>query len=639
MHEKTTSRKTLFLLALTALGVVYGDIGTSPLYAIREIFFGNALTRYTHADVLGAISIVFWALTIIVALKYILFVLRADNDGEGGVFALLGLIQRLGDNAYVLLGIFLMFAAGLLFGDGVITPAISVLSAVEGLSVVTHTFSPYVVPLTVVILIGLFAVQSRGTAKMGLLFGPIMVVWFVAIALLGLSHIVTNPQILYAVNPVFALQFFLSHDPRTIFLVLGSVMLVVTGGEALYADLGHFGKLPIRLSWFAVTYPALILNYFGQGAYLLSGRPVVAGNLFYSLVPGPLVIPMVLLATMATVIASQALISGAFSLSRQAVGLGLLPYLSYYHTHEEHAGQIYVPFVNWTLLIGSVLFVFAFGSSARLAGAYGLAVSGVMFVTTLCMIVIARGYWKWSKLLSWAVFVPLLFVDGLFLVANSFKFLEGGFIPVGIAGLFALIFTTWAWGRRHIQYAYDHYPVTTIADVIAEKKKGHNFPKAVILMTSAHITSVHDNLPIIKQIFLDRYGALPLHTILLKIDRLREPTIRGSRYDVINLFSDATHGSVISVTVRFGFMEEPDVEAILDGIAKQKEVPLPPSHHEWLIHVLQPMIHVDPGVSVWTRMRAFLFMTIHRVAATPMDYFKLGKNEPLSVDYLPVYLS
>ncbi len=339
-HSGHSGKNKLMLLALGALGVVYGDIGTSPLYAIKEIFFGHALTHHTNADIFGVISLVFWSLTLVVAFKYVFLVLRADSDGEGGVFALYSLIGQLNKKTYAAIITLLVIAAGLLYGDGIITPAISVISAVEGLSFITKTFDPYIVPITVAILTGLFFIQSKGTAKVGAIFGPIMLIWFGAIAILGGKEVIQTPAILASLNPLYAFQFLTSHNIHTIFMVLGSVMLVITGGEAMYADMGHFGRLPIRISWYVITFPALILSYLGQGAYMLSGKEVIGENLFFSLVPHQFLIPMVILATLATVIASQALISGAFSLTAQAISLGLFPYLPMQHTHEEHEGQV-----------------------------------------------------------------------------------------------------------------------------------------------------------------------------------------------------------------------------------------------------------------------------------------------------------
>ena len=424
MSDHLTKRSKLGVLGLSfgALGIVYGDIGTSPLYSVNEMFFGHYRPELSHTNILSLISLVIWSLIIVVAFKYVFWVLKADNEGEGGVFALFALLRQHKNKIVLSVSALLIIAAGLLFGDGIITPAISVLSAVEGLKVITPTLNPYVVPITIAILTGLFAIQSRGTHKIGKLFGPVILVWFFALAALGLREIISSPAILEAFNPLHAARAFTLFPAEKLLILLGSVMLVVTGGEALYADMGHFGALPIRLSWFTIVMPCLILNYLGQGAYLLQGKEVISDNLFYSLVPSSLLAPMVILASMATVIASQALISGAFSLTSQGIALGLLPRLKISNTNEHHEGQIYISFVNWSLFVGCVLLVIGFGSSAALASAYGLAVSGVMVVTTLSMILIARKLWNWSRLASLGLFVPLLAFDSMFLTANSLKF-------------------------------------------------------------------------------------------------------------------------------------------------------------------------------------------------------------------------
>ena len=390
-HLSHAPRGKLAPLTIGALGVVYGDIGTSPLYAIDQIFSGPAAVARVPDNVLGAISLVIWTITLIVVIKYAWLVLRAENDGEGGVFALYSLIHRYRNKGGGVLLWSLMLGAGLLFGDGMITPAISVLSAVEGLEVVTPACAPYILPITVVLLTGLFAIQYKGASGVGVVFGPILIVWFVVIAALGGAAVMREPGILAAFNPFYGIVFLSKVGWREALLVLSALMLVVTGGEALYADLGHFGARPIRVGLFAVVFPALLLNYLGQGAYLLGGTPIAGGKLFYSLAPAPLLLPLVVLATMATVIASQALISGAFSLTWQAIGIGLLPRVDVQHTHHAHAGQIYVPFTNWGLYVGCVALVLGFGSASAMAAAYGLAVAGVMLITSLAMFVIASG--------------------------------------------------------------------------------------------------------------------------------------------------------------------------------------------------------------------------------------------------------
>ena len=397
MARRPTGRQ-LVALSVGALGVVFGDIGTSPLYSVRECLHGEHGIGVFPDTVLGVLSLIFWALTLIISIKYVGYVLRADNQGEGGILALMALVtsvpglKKNTTRAAVMLG---LFGAALLFGDGVITPAISVLSAVEGLEVATPSFSPYVVPLSIIILIGLFRVQKRGTGDVGAVFGPIMVVWFLTIGAMGFSQIITNPRVLFAMNPVHAFAFLANHGHKG-FLVLGSVFLAVTGGEALYADMGHFGARPMRVSWFAVALPALLLNYFGQGALLLR-RPETIENPFFRMAPSWGLYPLVALSTVATVIASQALISGAFSLARQALMLGYLPRVSVEHTSDKHIGQIYVPTINWLLMLATLALVFGFKSSSALAAAYGVAVTLNMMITTILAYIVARRKWNWGS--------------------------------------------------------------------------------------------------------------------------------------------------------------------------------------------------------------------------------------------------
>ncbi len=635
-HARPASLSRLAFLTLGALGVVYGDIGTSPLYAVREIFFGHAATTHTQADVLGVISLIFWALTLIVTIKYVIFVLRADSDGEGGVFAIYSLIYQLKKKKYQILLLMTIFASGLLFGDGIITPAISVLSAVEGLTVATPFFTPYIVPITIAILTGLFLIQKKGTAKVGLVFGPIMLTWFIVLALLGLPHILENPQIFIAMNPWFAANFLLSHSIHIVLIVLGYIMLVITGGEAMYADLGHFGKKPIRLGWLGIAYPALFLNYFGQGAYLLSGKPVIEGNLFFSMVPSWGIYPMIALATMATVIASQALISGAFSLTTQAVSLGLFPFLHIKHTHKEHSGQIYVNFINWALYAGSIGLVLYFQSSGRLAAAYGLAVAGDMFVNTIGMMVIAREYWKWPVFAALGLFVPFLFIDSTFLFANSLKFIEGGFIPVSVACVVFFIIFAWRWGRTHVRKTLEQYSVMTVNELIDIKKKAKDMiPRTIVFMTPDPITEVSDNLPALKQMFWERYGMLPKHLIFLTVINLRVPHARHDRYEVTKLFDDPKLGSITGVKVKFGFMEEPHVEETLEGLAAHHEIPVD-SHEDWTIHVVHERVRSGGFKNLWNRMLFGIFKFLHRNSDSADHYFGLGRKHPLTIEILPV---
>jgi KUP system potassium uptake protein len=442
-----------WFLALTALGIVYGDIGTSPLYAFQVALTGIGHPVPTRADVLGIVSLIFWALMLMVSLKYVIFVLRADNDGEGGILALLSLVVgagRIRDGAklpvLVLLGV---IGAALLYGDGVITPAISVLSAMEGLKLVAPSFDKFIVPVTLAILIALFLIQRRGTESIGRLFGPIMVIWFVVIGVLGAAGIWASPAIIAAINPVEAARF-LVNDPFISFAVIGAVFLALTGGEALYADMGHVGPAAIRRAWFGLVLPALVLNYFGQGALLLAD-PTAADNPFYKLAPTLVLAPMVALAALATIIASQSLISGVFSLSRQAMLMGLCPRARIVSTSSDEAGQIYVPAANWLLMVGTLLTVILFRTSDNLAAAYGIAVSGTMLTTTILLYRVAVTRWKWSPAIAIPVIAGFAVIDAAFVVSNSMKIVAGGWFPVVIGGAIAILMLSWRKGASEVK--------------------------------------------------------------------------------------------------------------------------------------------------------------------------------------------
>ncbi len=633
-------RGGLPLLTIGALGVVYGDIGTSPLYAVNEIFFGHGKLAASTESILGAIGLIVWVLTIVISLKYIIFVLRADNDGEGGVFALLQFIQNIPWIGIAAMSAFLIFAAGLLFGEAVITPAISVLAATEGLGIVTPLFQTYVIPLTIGILTLLFALQHKGTAKVGMIFGPIVVVWFFAIGILGIHAISAHPEILAAFNPLYALRFLQHITFHTALLVLGAVMLAVTGGEALYADMGHFGKRPIRIGWFALVYPALILNYLGQGAYLLSGQAATNGNIFYSMVPRSQLFPMVILATCATVVASQALISGVFSLARQAMSLDLIPRLRVVYTHAKHEGQVYIPFVNWVLYIACVVIVLFFKTPTALAGAYGLAVSGLMVATSLAMIGVARAYWRWSIAASVALFGAFALLDAIFLFANSLKFLEGGFVPFGIGVLFFIIMTTWRWGRRLTHDGYNQYHRMNVAGLIKIKSSPLTpvLEKSAIMMSMDPVTSPDDKVPPIAQFFWERYAALPKDIIFLTVTTTKEPYIYQDRYDiaVFQNKDSGTGGSVAAVTLRFGFMEIPDVESVLAELAAHREIHLPANPDDWLVEVVMGRLIPSPDMGFWRKISFHIFRTLRNLTGPSYYFYGLGKEMPLSLEMIPV---
>lgn len=635
--------KALFGMSLAALGVVYGDIGTSPLYAVNEIFFGRAQHEIGRSDILGITSIIFWVITLIVTIKYISIVLNADSDGEGGVFSLYSLIQKSKVNnrfTQLLITLFII-ASGLLLGDGIITPAISVVSAVEGLKVATSALDAYIVPITIVILTGLFFIQSSGTHKIGKVFGPIIGIWFFSIGIIGFNSVFNNPSILQAFNPLYAIRFFFEHNIKTIFTVLGSVMLVITGGEAMYADMGHFGKKPIRISWFSLVYPTLLLNYFGQGAYMLSGKEVLSNNIFYSMVPKFFLLPMVILATFATIIASQALISGAFSLIAQAVSLGLLPYLKIIHTHEKHHGQIYIPAINWFLYIGCVILVLIFQSSSKLASIYGLAVSGDMVITSLAMIAVSSYIWKWNINKSFIVFIPFLLIDSFFLAANSLKLFEGGYIPLGISLLVLVVIQSWQWGRSFITREYESHKKNKVSELVEMKRNKvyPEIPKSYIFMTPRKKT-LEDYMPALMNIFIERYGALPKHIIFLTVQIEKKPYVeKTNRYSITN-FGDVgwEKDTFASVAVRFGFMEDPNVEAVLQNLANNNEILIDTDKHKWLIEVMHERVYANDVHGFFNRLRAGIFMFISQFADTADHYFKLGDNEPLAIEVVPVKL-
>jgi len=630
-------RGGLAALSIGALGVVYGDIGTSPLYAVDQVFSGPAGVAATPANVLGSISLAIWTITLIVAVKYALLVLNAQNDGEGGVFALYGLLHKYKNHGALVLLWSLMLGAGLLFGDGMITPAISVLSAVEGLDVATPAFAPYVIPITVALLTALFAIQFKGASRIGVVFGPVLIVWFVVIAVLGVSQIAREPQILAAFNPVLGLAFLARSGLREALLILSAMMLVVTGGEAMYADLGHFGARPIRVSWFAIVFPALLANYLGQGAYMLSGAPVVGGKLFYSMAPAPMLYPLVLLATVATVIASQALISGAFSLASQAIGLGLFPRIAVLHTHRAHAGQIYIPFVNWSLFLGCVALVVAFGSAAALAAAYGLAVAGVMLITSLAMFAIARRYWRWSALRTALVWAPLTAVNAAFLIASSLKFLEGGFVPLSVGAAAFVIMATWRWGRKATFAAYAAKSTMTMAELIA-LHRGAKFlvERNALLMAPHPLHHPGDRAPALVALLWERSGVLPRNMIFVEVTHPKVPYIRDNRYHVTVFDRDGDKGSIIGVELRFGFMEEPNVERFLEDMARHRQIDLPSDPSQWIVHVAHENLLPARSMSVFRRLRFRLFLFLRLVSRPAYYAYGLGDEVRLSVEIMPV---
>ncbi len=572
--------------------------------------------------------------------KYAAFVLRANSDGEGGVFALYSLLHKYKAESpyFAVLLAGLMLGAGFLFGDGIITPAISVLSAVEGLKAATPMFAEAVVPATLVILAALFAVQHKGTVGVGRIFGPILILWFGVIAVLGVRQIELHPEILHAFNPIYGFTFLRQSEAHRALLTLGALMLVVTGGEAMYADLGHFGARPIRIGWYAVVFPALVLNYLGQGALMLGQPPAQGEQLFYSMAPHALLYPMVGLATLATVIASQALISGAFSITAQAIALGLLPRLHVVHTHHAHEGQIYIRFVNWALFAGCVALVFSFRSAGSLAAAYGLAVSGVMVVTSIAMIPVGARDWKWGLAGSGALFGFFTLVNAVFFAASSLKFLEGGFIPLGIGLAVFAVMRTWRWGRKATFAAYTAKHTMTMHKLVEFHKNEKAYMERIaLLMSPKHLSSLDDRAPALVQLLHDRYGILPRHLIFVEVAHRKVPYIHDGRYD-IKVFHKDGNSSIIAVTLQFGFMEEPNVEAVLEEMTKHKEIDLPLKEHQWIVHVTVENLLPSRTMGTLDRARLTLFSFLRQLSQPAHYFYGLGDNVQLTAEILPVRL-
>jgi KUP system potassium uptake protein len=558
-HGSPHSLRVSLGLAVAAVGVVFGDIGTSPLYALKESFHhlvkaeGETVDRF---ELLGVLSIVFWSMTIVVSVKYLLFILRANNRGEGGIFALLSLIPRGlktgGSRMHLVAMVMALLGAGLLFGDGIITPSISVLSAMEGLKVVNPNFEHAVVPLTLVVLVALFSMQSLGTGRIGALFGPIMIFWFLSLAVLGVRGILMDPSVLSALNPYWVAHLFWQ-EPFEAFVLLGALVLVITGAEALYADLGHFGIFPIRLSWYGFVAPALFLNYLGQGAMLLQ-NPEAVTNPFYELVPEPLRLPMVVLATLATVIASQALISAMFSLTQQCMRLGYMPRIRIVHTSGQHRGQIYVPMVNWMLLVGCLGTVILFRTSSGLAGAYGIAVCLDMTITTLMFAIVARRLWRWKRRWIMVVVSVFLLIDLMYLAANLLKIPYGGWFALVIAGGVFVLLSTWVRGRwlagRRLAEE-----TTTIHDFLGGLW-ARDIPRvpgtAVFLATSS-------NAPHSLVKFVEHAHVLHRQVVLLSIVPANAPTVPLRRAVSVEWLPDG----LWRVSAKCGFMQSPNVPAIL----------------------------------------------------------------------------
>ena len=605
-------------LCFASLGIVYGDIGTSPLYAIRECFHGEHGVPATRDNIFGVLSLVFWSLTIVISLKYLVYVMRADNRGEGGVLALMALAaaglskRKRSKVVVVMLG---LFGAALLYGDGMITPAISVLGAMEGLQVAAPSVSHFTVPITVAILVVLFLFQRRGTAGVGAVFGPVTLIWFIVISVLGIRQIVRTPSVLFAVNPVYALKFLFSGHLHG-FLVLGAVFLVVTGGEALYADMGHFGARPIRLTWFAIVLPALLLNYFGQGALLLVS-PKASSNPFYLMAPSWALFPLIVLSTCATVIASQAVISGAFSLTRQATMLGYWPRMQILHTSDKEIGQIYVPAINWMLMIATISLVFGFKSSSNLAAAYGIAVTTTMVITTILAYMVARHLWGWNQPICIGLTAMLLTADAAFFAANVVKIEQGGWLPLMVAFGVFLIMTTWKKGRALLgtQIRERMIPLEDFFELMCVEPTTR-VPGGAVFMTS----NSEGTPPALVHNFLHNH-AVHEQVILLTITTEETPRVDPEkRLSVENL-----QNGFVRVIARYGFMENPDVLALL----AREDMPTLPT--DYITFFLGNETVLAEGQNGMFRWRIKLFAFLARNAGRPTTFFNIPKRRVMEI--------
>ncbi len=604
-------------LVLAALGVVYGDIGTSPLYAVRQSLaeFGGA----SEAAVYGILSLIAWSLILVVTLKYVLMIMRADNRGEGGILAVMALVLRLGDGpawrrpAVLFAG---MAGVALFYGDAMITPAISVLSAVEGLKVATPVFDPYILPVSLVLLVGLFVVQHRGTAKVGGAFGPIIVVWFTVLAGLGIAQIVQNPRILLALNPLYGIDLFFV-APWRAFALLGAVFLVVTGAETLYADMGHFGPRPVRLAWLALVLPALLLNYFGQGALVLAD-PTTIDNPFYKMAPEWGLYPLVVLATMATVIASQAVISGAFSVTRQAVQLGLLPRLDVRHTSAEEMGQIYMPWVNYALLAAVIALVLGFQSSEKLGFAYGVAVSATMAITTALAFICVRRVTGWRMWFAAPLFALFLAVDLAFLGSNLIKFQEGGWFSVLVALLIVVVMATWARGRQ-IVAAFQARDALTVASFLRDLKTD----RARIPGTAMFLTARLDLVPGALLHTLKHYKALHERVVLLTMQTVDVPRMEDDR----RLDIDDLGKGCYAICARFGFMEQPSVPRVL-ALCRRSGLRFELMETSFFVGRQKLRAAKSSSMRNWRR-RLFIVLSNNALSAT--EFFGIPPNRAIEV--------
>ncbi len=615
--------KTLsYKLTLAALGIVFGDIGTSPLYALKVTLDNLSINQ---SNVLGVLSLIFWSLLIIISFKYLAIIFRADNDGEGGILALLALMKHKATKYTPIFYILAIFGAGLLLGDGMLTPAISVISAVEGLSAVSPLFTPYILPISIIIFLLLFFIQHRGTAQIGYLFGPIILVWFCTIALLGLIQIINNPVVLNAVNPFYAV-YFLYNEGFSGYLLLGGIFLVMTGGEALFADIGHFGKTPIRINWFIIVLPCLLLNYFGQGADLLI-HPSNIDNPFYMMAPSSLYVPLIILATLATIIASQAIISATFSLTKQAVLLGLCPRITIVQKSKDYSGQIYVPQINVLLAIGTILLALTFHSSENLAHAYGIAVNGVMLLVDCMVAYAALAIWNWSKLKVLLLFGLFLIIDFSFLGANVHKFITGGWVPVTFALGIATLMFTW---RRGMSYLRTHFYMNK-SDILKilrqlEYKSLNQLPG----VTAIFITDVYDKSGGSFLHFLKLSRSVPEHVLILDyiVETIPHVPVE-QRYEISTLAA-----KICKLTLHYGFMETINIPKALNQVNDRKLLPFSIDTNSAAYMVEIPNIMASKtkkSLTFYWQEKIFAFLMRNYSANLNIEFYKLPYNRTIAI--------
>ena len=622
---RTHARGPMYKLAIGAVGIVFGDIGTSPIYAFRQTFAGHHTLTVDQMHIYGVLSLIFWSMMIIVTISYVSVIMRADNKGEGCSLALLALFNRSLEGrvkwsgGIVLLGV---FATALFFGDTMITPAISVLSAVEGFTTVNSEMAPFVIPISIALLVGLFAIQSRGTAKVGLLFAPVMLVYFLTLAILGASHIVDHPAIILAtINPYNAIQFF-TLEPVRAFVSMGSVVLAVTGAEALYADMGHFGRRPIRAAWLYFVLPALLLNYMGQGAMLMVQDPATAlatvKNPFFYLAPEAFRLPLVLLATLATIIASQAVISGAFSVAQQAVQLGFIPRLSIRHTSEAAAGQIYIPVVNWALLVMVIVLVLTFGTSNNLAAAYGIAVTGAMVIDGILIAVVVIALWRWNAFASAALLIPFFLLGTLYFAANLLKVPDGGWFPLLVAAVGFTLLTTWARGRKLMLSRMDEAALPTSVFIKSAAGSATRVPGTAVFMTTSAEGVPHSLLHNLK------HNKVLHERIFLLTVRIEDvPYIRTDERASVQDYGSGFY----RIILRYGFMEEIDIPAALarvEGVGPTCKM----MDTSFFLARQTLLPAAKPAMPLW-RERLFAWML--RNAESAMEFFKLPPNRVIEL--------